>query len=166
MASTLEIQFEVPDQELANEIGYLILDAIFKELSGPRHGRWYPIPGNIHYDRKTPSNLRAENYHVKFTGAITRNQIKGGAYQASAPGEAPAVRTGRLRQSFYMLVNPLTDGMWKVTIKTNVMYADDLEYGTERIKPRPFADPAVQKVMPQIVEKQTGFLYRKLRAEK
>jgi hypothetical protein len=54
----------------------------------------------------TPKEARASNYWVKFTGAESRNEIVGSAYQASAPGEPPAQRTGRLRQSFFLTVDP------------------------------------------------------------
>jgi hypothetical protein len=151
-SETMTIMIPAPDQNSAYKIGFLVLSSIQRELSGPRSGRWYPMPGNMAYDRMTPKKLRASNYWVKFIGAKSRHEIVGAAYQASAPGEPPAVRTGRLRQSFYLVVDPDSGGGGYVAkIRTNVYYADDLNYGTERIAARPFVEPAIDKVMPEIV---------------
>ena len=94
-------------------------------------------------------------------------------HRASAPGEPPAVDTGRLRAS--MSVNwtgsgmirgmveskasPedgvgveninkfgfLTKPMFFVYVGTNVPYADFLEYGTSKMAPRPFLRPVYDK---------------------
>lgn len=63
-------------------------------------------------------------------------------YQASAPGEAPAIRTGNLRSSI------ITEFIGKChrRIGTNVEYAKYLELGTKRIGARPFLRPALEKV--------------------
>jgi hypothetical protein len=161
--NTLTIDFEVPDSESAYKIGIMLVESIHKVLSGPRSGRWYPLPGNLFYDRDTPSKQRADNYHVKFTGAKTRGEIQGAAYQASAPGEAPAVRTGRLRQSFHMEVMPTASGSYKVIVLTNVLYAGDLNYGTERVKARPFADKALAEIMPEITKLMVAPIFKTLR---
>lgn len=159
------LEFSAPTSEAAQQIGVLLIQAIQKELSGERSGRFYPLPGNALYERSTPKEQRAENYWVKYTGTYNRNEILGGAYRASAPGEAPAARTGRLRQSFYANIVLDDQGVYKVSIKTNVYYADDLEFGTEKIDPRPFVRPAVEKAMPKIVAIQHEFLYRLVRGK-
>ena len=148
----MEISFILPESQQAYHIGLMLIQAIHEQLSGPRSGRWYPVPGNPFYDRSTPSENRADNYHVKFTGTSKREDIRGGAYQASKPGESPAVRTGRLRQSFNMRVVPTEDGNYKVIVTTNIVYADDLEYGSERVAPRPFVQQAIEKIMPEILK--------------
>lgn len=53
---------------------------------------------------------------------------------ASAPGEAPAVDTGRLINSsiYKSRVSPL-----ELLVGSNVKYSEYLEFGTRRIKPRP-----------------------------
>lgn len=62
-------------------------------------------------------------------------------HQASAPGDAPAVNTGRLRQSITAVqIKPLH---WRVG--TNVDYALFLEFGTRRMAPRPFLRPAADR---------------------
>jgi hypothetical protein len=157
---TLQIAFPAPDANSAYQIGTLILKNLQEELSGERHGRWYPVPGNIAYDKNTPSKNRAKNYYVKYTGSRSRSEIVGSAYQASAPGEAPASRTGRLRQSFFLTVDPdPRSDQWFANLRTNVQYADDLEYGTEKIDPRPFMEPAVKKSMGEIQKIYVDFTY-------
>lgn len=65
-----------------------------------------------------------------------------GRHTASAPGDPPAVDTGRLRQSITAL--KITPGHWRVG--TNVEYAIYLEFGTRRVAPRPFFRPAVARL--------------------
>lgn len=155
----MEITFRAPTGELAYKMGMMVVHAIQEELSGSRHGRFYPVPGNIFYDRKTAAKERADNYYVKFTGARSRSEIKGSAYQASAPGEPPAVRTGRLRQSFYLHVIAINTTDFLAKITTNVYYADDMEYGTEKVSPRPFVKPAMLKIEPKLHELRKEFFY-------
>lgn len=61
---------------------------------------------------------------------------------ASAPGQPPAVDTGRLRASIDS-VRP--SGEPRVLIGTPFDYAAYMEFGTKRIKPRPFFRPAVYR---------------------
>ena len=159
----MEISIKLPESHNAYEIGLMLVQEIQSQLSGNRSGRFYPVPGNPFYDRSTPQNERADNYWVKFTGTKRREDIKGGAYQASAPGESPAVRTGRLRQSFNMRVIPSDDGQYLVLVSTNVYYADDLEYGTEKIAARPFIKPALERVIPKIVNVRNDFFLEIIR---
>lgn len=67
------------------------------------------------------------------TGRIYRH--RGVDHQASAPGESPASDTGRLAQSGRTSYNPqeLTG-----TISFSTGYAHHLEFGTEKMEPRPF----------------------------
>lgn len=66
-------------------------------------------------------------------------------HRASAPGQPPAVLTGRLRQS---ITHGIVDN--KMRVGTNVEYAPWLEFGTLDnngfIAPRPFMRPAWEKV--------------------
>lgn len=60
----------------------------------------------------------------------------------------------------------MTDkGSYRVTLQSNVYYADDMEHGTEKVDARPFLEPAVEKSMPQIVAIQHDFLYKVLRGQ-
>lgn len=151
MKDSLGISFSVPTQSKAYELGLKFTQEIQRQLTGHRTGRWYPVAGNKFYDKHSPPIVRAKNYHIKFTGTSNRHEIRGGAYRASAPGEPPASYTGRLRQSFLMEVTSAEQGMWKVKIWTSVKYADDLEYGTDKIEPRPFILPALRKLLPEIL---------------
>jgi hypothetical protein len=166
----LGISFKTTTHESAQQIGIIIIQGIQKELSGPRHGRWYPTPNNALYDRMTYKSLSPDerakiNYHAKFVGARTRDGIMGSAYQASAPGEAPASRTGRLRQSFYMIIEMLDTHIYEVSVRTTVFYADDLEYGTEKVDPRPFIERAVTKKLKEIIALQHQFIYYVVRGK-
>ena len=73
-----------------------------------------------------------------------------GRHQASAPGDPPAVDTGRLRNSIAH-TRPQWNG-WEVSaeVGTNVEYAAALEFGTSRILPRPYMRPALEKARPRI----------------
>ena len=62
----------------------------------------------------------------------------------SAPGEAPAVDTGRLRASITHRVE-MESGEVVGYVGTNVEYAPYLEFGTTRMKPRPFMVPAIER---------------------
>ncbi len=62
-----------------------------------------------------------------------------GKHQASAPGEPPAVDTGRLRNATQADTQVRRDGDDIVgRVVANVDYAHALEVGTERMAPRPF----------------------------
>jgi HK97 gp10 family phage protein len=71
------------------------------------------------------------------TGRVYR---RGGVeHQASAPGEAPASDTGRLAGSITTEYFP-DQLRGRVTARTG--YAAYLEFGTQRMEPRPFMRPA------------------------
>ncbi|MCC6483346.1 MAG: hypothetical protein IT209_00740 [Armatimonadetes bacterium] len=60
----------------------------------------------------------------------------------SAPGEAPAVQTGNLIESMEAWA-PRT-GVRRIGSKRHVEYALYLEFGTQRMAPRPFLRPAAE----------------------
>ena len=74
---------------------------------------------------------------------------------ASAPGEPPAVDTGRLRNSITSEVFRTPKGA-EVIVSANTEYAMALEVGTERIAPRPY----MMTVLRQGVERWKGILKR------
>jgi HK97 gp10 family phage protein len=87
------------------------------------------------------------------TGRVYKKGKKGKTlHRASAPGEAPANDTGRLVNS----IRTEAKGNGKtVHIKAGggskaVKYAVDLEFGTEKMAPRPFMRPALKKAKPEI----------------
>lgn len=72
----------------------------------------------------------------------------GGTYTASAPGEPPAVRTGRLRDSW----RPIPNGL-NPAIEENIpVYPEYMEHGTPggMIAPRPFVQKIVDQAEPQV----------------
>ena len=99
-------------------------------LRGQRSGRRYKVPGT------------------------------GRSYQASAPGEPPAVRTGSYRNSFSRrtYAEGSTDNVVKVhaiiesriTIPNGSNLGNLLEGGTSRMAPRPHKEKIIEKAKPNI----------------
>jgi hypothetical protein len=79
-------------------------------------------------------------------------------YRASAPGEAPAVRTGIFRLSWGTRVHvEKKDTKYRcvASIESNVkvgkyILGDLLEDGTRRMKPRPYKNPTKERATPKI----------------
>lgn len=95
--------------------------------------------------------------HKEASKSLTNGQKSGRIYkrrtvthQASAPGEAPASDTGTLLQSlsFYGFKDKL-----EAIVTSRLKYAAMLEFGTTRIKPRPFMFPAYEKSKAWIQER-------------
>jgi len=71
---------------------------------------------------------------------------KVGSY-ASKEGEVPRVQTGTLRRSItHEMHSTLPIGR----VGTNVVYSKWLEFGTRRMKPRPFMRPSILRIMPAL----------------
>lgn len=66
---------------------------------------------------------------------------RGVEHQASAPGEAPANDTGRLVNSGRI---DLRESTLSVLITWSTAYAAFLQFGTEKMEPRPWADRALE----------------------
>lgn len=60
-------------------------------------------------------------------------------HQASAPNEAPAVITGKLRKSISFNVHNFN----QLEFGSNVEYGKYLELGTVKMKPRPYLKPSI-----------------------
>lgn len=75
---------------------------------------------------------------------IRRGKIK---HRASAPGEAPASDTGTLVRN---IVTAAELSRNRVRIIAKTKYAAFLEYGTRKMKPRPFLIKALQNKIEQI----------------
>lgn len=67
-------------------------------------------------------------------------------HRASKPGDPPATDTGRLKTS----INIQQLGPYKGRVGTNVRYALLLEFGTPRVKARPFVRPVMAQDWPEI----------------
>jgi len=77
-------------------------------------------------------------------------------HRASAPGQPPAVDTGRLRASITWRRGGTHKTNWR-DVGTNVLYAVELEKGTSKTAPRPFMLPAAERLRtygPAVVAEQ------------
>lgn len=94
------------------------------------------------------TNRVKRNLSQRGTGRIYR---RGGViHQASAPGQPPAVDTGRLRSSYTWRTGEDIRGVY-VEVGTNVVYAPWLEFGTRYMKARPHLRPAIDELTEEIV---------------
>ena len=73
----------------------------------------------------------------------TRN---GMSHQSSAPGQPPANDTGKLIDSIKVEKRKNTS-----TLKIDADYAGYLEYGTSKMRPRPFILPALMKIKKKLM---------------
>lgn len=96
-------------------------NSALRVLRGQRSGRVYKLP----FSKKT--------------------------YRASAPGEPPAVRSGRLRISWAARAIGKSDSEVIASIHTDVKYAPWLQEGTDRIAPRPFEEPIIDDAKPRVM---------------
>lgn len=114
-------------------------------LSGQRSGKVYKKPGTYGKSRsKATRGLIGEYGH----------QLKGGQlYRASAPGEAPARRTGDLRKSFAPYARTSPRGGKGITVEAGIEsgleYAGILEDGIGMAR-RPYRDAIIEKAAPEI----------------
>lgn len=93
--------------------------------------------------------------YIKYRGVGGRNLSKPQYYNASAPGEAPAVVTGKLRDSVNFTVNGSAEMVFGLDMsKSEALYGKYLEYenliemtgqGSKNIKPRPFITESYRK---------------------
>lgn len=70
--------------------------------------------------------------------ATSHSGRKYGRHQASAPGETPAVDTGNLVNSIRSELVESTDTNATANVSTGVEYAAWLEFGTSKMKARPY----------------------------
>lgn len=84
---------------------------------------------------------RAAAALINNNGRSGRLYFYGGKpHRASAPGEPPANRTGRLKKSMDYSVH----GDYQVEFGSTASYAKDLEEGSDKIEPRPFLKEVVE----------------------
>ena len=80
--------------------------------------------------------------------ATGRTYVRGQvSHQASAPGESPATDTGRLANS----VTFDKVAQMSATVGSDLVYAAVLEFGSDRIDPRPAWVPAVEAITPKYI---------------
>lgn len=90
----------------------------------------------------------------KRSGRVYRKPFtKSATYRASAPGEAPAPRTGTLLRSWRpkTVIESASSSLSTTSfIETDVKYAPMLEDGTPTIAPRPYRDEIIERSLPEI----------------
>lgn len=88
-------------------------------------------------------------------GRVYKKPYSNATYRASAPGEAPARRSGDLRLNWHGEVQggKAVGGGVHVTavLESEQNYAGYLENGTPRMAPRPYKDRITEKATPGIV---------------
>lgn len=117
-------------------------------LRGTRSGRVYKVPGTHGKKLSKATREMLDEYGHKLRG--------GRLYRASAPGEPPAARTGIFRLS-WQPTSRVVFGSYISRIESDTMTEDYkhnlgeiLQNGTERMAPRPFEEPIVEKAKPKI----------------
>ena len=85
----------------------------------------------------------------KKTGKIVKKPNSNVKHQRSAPGEAPATDTGRLVSGLSVEMHADGEG---VDIASNAKYSAALEFGTSRMRARPFMVPALENSRRKIGE--------------
>lgn len=85
--------------------------------------------------------IRAEAFQ-----SISRGSVSGKGHVASSPGEPPNRDTGNL-QANLETTNPRP---LVAEVRSNALYAADLEFGTSKMAARPYMRPARDKKEPEI----------------
>lgn len=87
--------------------------------------------------------------YLARVGVMLETQMKVNVTSGGPTGEGPHVRTGRLRSSITWQIDGDASGLY-VDAGTNVNYGRWLEQGTDRMRPHPWALPALDTVMAQL----------------
>ena len=90
-----------------------------------------------------------------LAGARNGIKYKSLPNRSSAPGEAPAAQSGKLRQEWDDITERQGNGHTSIVtsrITSTTPYAGYLEEGIERMAARPFVDKIIEKAEPEILE--------------
>lgn len=121
------------------------------------------------YAEKISDGMRDELYRrgVQITQVLRKTELEvlagarnGIKYKSlpnrsSAPGEAPAAQSGKLRQEWDDITERQGNGHTSIVtsrITSTTPYAGYLEEGTERMAARSFVDKIIEKAEPEILE--------------
>lgn len=127
-------------------------EGVVEELSGQRAGRVYKIPGTgrLALVPKEVTFKRGRRAGQKIT-IHYNTRVGAKLYNASKPGEAPAVRLGQLRQSYRFQVTG-ANYMERGEVGSPLDRALFLEKGTKRMAARPHLRPAYNRKKPEILK--------------
>jgi hypothetical protein len=163
IAAAIEREAEIRAREMA----VVVRTEALRVLSGERHGRFYRIPGTHRAAKKgkarfAPGQTSAQAPKGGWlpgaeteTGAASLLSSRKGAagrrgyYRASAPGEAPAQRLARLRQSVRMFVTRSKEWV-RAYDGSDLDYAAWLEKGTKHMAPRPWLIVAFNNMLDKL----------------
>jgi hypothetical protein len=133
-----------------------ILDAEFRS---PKSGRLFGRVANLRrYAAATISGRGYKNGRDKQGQFQSKSPSRRGIKQRSSPGEPPAIQTAALRKGVAHRIERIGAHDWSVVIgvtiqsgrggpqgKSGRSIADDLEFGTSKMAPRPAWRLALQK---------------------
>jgi HK97 gp10 family phage protein len=92
------------------------------------------------YQKKAGDLMRMPKSGFTYRVPGTKNAT----HIASAPGQAPAIMTGKLINAIE--AEPVGDGTKTWVVKAGTEYAGYLEFGTRDMQPRPFMRPSAEYV--------------------
>ena len=141
-----------------NATGLEFVSDVKKRIKkGPKTGvTYWRIPGDDGLMRVYAGNPNA--FGPSKLVAVFRADGKANlspSHQASSPGEAPATDTGGLITSVYFK----KDGTAAIA-GSRLAYAYYLEFGTQKIAPRPSWTPAAEAVQPKFIKRIEDALRR------
>lgn len=117
----------------------------------PKHGRVYRAETQVSFKTKGGSDVSFTAWKGRGVGKKGR---AGKVHIASAPGEAPAIDTGALRQSVTHEVDSDKDGArLRLGVSTGAaQYALRLEFGGKGLEPRPAWVPTMMEMKEKMPE--------------
>lgn len=88
---------------------------------------------------------------------------KGAIHYASPPGSPPNADTGELHTGITTATTANTETLVQVQTGTNSPYAEPLEFGSSKMEPRPFMDPAFRQHVHEIEARVRAAIRRGIR---
>ena len=111
-----------------------------------------------HFERLSPRQIQkaakagiwagANEIKVEAQLSITRGSVSGKNHVASKPGEPPNNDTGVLKNN----IETISTGPLTAEVQSKAPYAAALEFGTSKVKERPYMRPAAKKMKPVVAE--------------
>lgn len=90
----------------------------------------------------------ARSVRAVLRGSTSKSHMRR-THRASSPGESPANDTGNLVRSIVVVRDP-SESAPSATVKVGAKYGGFLEDGTEKMAPRPFMKPSVERLLDKV----------------